>query len=139
MIPGMKRFLTMYALSFWLTGATALSIACFVAEPALAQRNAAFAGRWTGYFENSTGDKGDDSLTLEEDGDGNLHGMWSGNIPIEGRRTDERTAELHGRTDTRSYRIFLKAHGDELTLKYTARRLDSSGEYEGEAKFKRRR
>jgi len=135
----MKRFLTMYALSFWLTGAAALSVASFVTEPAFAERGAAFEGTWTGYFENSTGQRGDDSLTLEEDRDGHLHGMWSGNVPVEGTRTGETTAELHGRTDTRSYRIFLSAHGDELTLKYTARRLDSSGEYEGEARFTRRR
>ncbi len=133
----MKRFLTTYALSFWLTGAAALSIAFVFSQPAFAQRESAFAGKWNGYFENSTGQKGEDSIVLEENRDGDIHGMWSGNVRVEGRQTDERAAELHGRTDTREYRIYLKIHDDELSMKYTARRLDTSGEYEGEAKFKR--
>jgi hypothetical protein len=133
----MKRFITLSALSLWLTGAAAFSVACLSAGPAFAQRPAAFAGRWTGYWENSFGEKGEDSLDLNEDRDGNLSGVWSGNIRVSGRRVDDTTAELHGRTDTRAYRVFLTAHRDGLTLKYVARRLDSSGEYSGESRFTR--
>jgi len=127
------------ARSLLLTGAAALSVVCLFPGHAFAQHQAAFAGRWTGYWENSTGQRGDDTLELTEDADGHLTGTWTGNVLVSGRRTDDRTAELHGRTDTRSYRIVLTAHHDELILKYTARRLDSSGEYEGEAHFTRAR
>jgi hypothetical protein len=133
----MKRFIALSALSLCLTGAAALSVVCLFVGPAFGQHSASFAGRWTGYWQNSLGERGDDSLELKEDEDGNLRGMWSGNVRVSGRRTDDRTAELHGRTDTRAYRIFLTAHRDELTLKYVAQRLDSSGEYEGESRFTR--
>ena len=133
----MKRFIALSALSFIMTGATVLSVVCLSSGPALAQSAAAFAGRWTGYWQNSSGNRGEDSLVLSEDQDGHLTGTWTGNVPVSGRRTDDRTAELHGRTDTRAYHIYLTIHRDELTLKYTARRLDSSGEYEGEATFTR--
>ncbi|MGA2184495.1 MAG: hypothetical protein ABSH47_15845 [Bryobacteraceae bacterium] len=135
----MKRLITLSALSLWLTGAAALSVACLSAGSAFAQRSAAFAGKWTGYWENSLGERGDDSLNLDEDQDGNLSGMWTGNVRVSGRRIDDTTAELHGRTNTRAYRLFLTAHRDGLTLKYFARRLDSSGEYEGESRFTRLR
>jgi len=97
----------------------------------------AFAGKWTGYWQNDAGEKGEDSLELSEDQDGHLTGTWTGTVQVSGRRTDERTAELHGRTDTRAYRIVVTAHRDGLTLKYTARRLDSSGEYGGESRLTR--
>jgi hypothetical protein len=133
----MKRFLTLSALSFLLTGAAALSVVCLSAGPAFAQHSMAFAGKWTGYWQNDTGEKGEDSLELNEDQDGHLTGTWTGTVQVSGRRTDERTAELHGRTDTRAYRIVVTAHRDGLTLKYTARRLDSSGEYGGESRLTR--
>lgn len=135
----MKRFITLSALSLWLAGAAALSVVCLSAGLAFAQHPASFAGRWTGYWENSTGERGQDTLELNEDPDGHLTGTWTGTVPVSGRRTDERTAELHGRTDTRAYRIVVTAHGDGLTLRYTARRLDSSGEYEGESRLRRSR
>jgi hypothetical protein len=135
----MKRFITVYALSLWMTGAAALPVACLFAGSAFAQRPAAFAGRWTGVWENSLGERGDDSLELEEDSDGNLNGLWTGDVRVSGRRTDDTTAELHGRTNTRAYRIYLTAHRDGLTLKYFVRRLDSSGEYEGESRLTRLR
>jgi len=133
----MKRFITLSVLSLCLTGATAWSVACLSVGPAFGQHSASFAGRWSGFWQNSLGERGDDSLELKEDEDGNLHGMWSGNVRVSGRRIDDRTAELHGRTDTRAYRITLTAHRDEIVLKYVARRLDSSGEYEGESRFTR--
>ncbi len=135
----MKRLIAMSALSLLLTGAAALLVAFLSTGHAFAQHPATLAGRWTGYWQNSTGDRGDDSLELTEDADGHLSGIWTGNVPVSGRRTDDRTAELHGRTDTRAYRIVVTAHRDELVLKYTARRLDSSGEYEGESRLTRSR
>ena len=133
----MKRFIALSALSILLTGAAALSVVCLSTGRAFAQHPATFAGRWTGYWQNSTGQRGEDSLELAEDQDGHLTGTWTGTVPVSGRRTDDRTAELHGRTDTRAYRIVVTAHRDELTLNYTARRLDSSGEYEGESRLTR--
>ena len=79
----MKRFLTLSALSLWLTGAAAFSIACLSAGPVFAQRSASFAGRWTGYWENSLGEKGDDSLDLSEDRDGNLAGRIQRGVEIQ--------------------------------------------------------
>jgi hypothetical protein len=114
-----------------------LSVVCLSSGPVFAQSAAAFAGRWTGHWQNSSGQSGEDSLALSEDQDGHLTGTWTGSVAVSGRRTDDRTAELHGRTDTRAYRIYLTIHRDELTLKYTARRLDSSGEYEGESTLTR--
>ena len=135
----MKRFTGLCALSLWLTGAAALLVACLSAGTAFAQRSASLAGKWTGHYENSVGERGEDTLELTEDQNGNLSGTWSGNIQVSGRRTDDTTAELHGRTDTRTYRLVLTARRDGLTLKYFARRLDSRGEYEGESRFTRLR
>ncbi len=133
----MKRFMTVSAMSLCLAGAAALAVACLSVRPAFAQRSASFAGKWTGFFENSTGEKGRDTLELNEDADGRLSGTWSGNIEVSGRRSDDGTAELHGRTGKRAYRIVLAAHREGITMKYYARRLDSPGEYEGEARFTR--
>jgi len=133
----MKRFLTFSALSLWLSAAAAFSVVCLSPAPAFAQRSATFAGKWTGSWVNNTGEKGDDSLVLDEDRDGNLSGMWTGDVRVSGKRIDDTTAELHGRTDTRAYRIRLTAHRNGIVLKYTARRLDSSGEYEGESRLTR--
>jgi hypothetical protein len=108
-------------------------------HPTLAQAGSSFAGRWTGQYVNSVGDRGDDTLVLEEDRDGRLRGTWTGNIEVFGRRIDENTAELHGRTQTREYRITLRRHHDGLTLHYVARRLDAPGEYKGESHFTRDR
>ncbi|MGB7761170.1 MAG: hypothetical protein WBL61_15160 [Bryobacteraceae bacterium] len=135
----MKRFIALSALSFCLTGAAALSVVCLSAGPAFAQHSESFSGRWTGYWRNSTGERGEDSLELTEDQDGHLSGTWTGNVQVSGKRIDERTAELHGRTETRAYRIAVTAHRDGITLKYTARRLDSPGEYEGESRLTRPR
>ena len=133
----MKRFLTFSALSLWLSAVAAFSVVCLSPAPAFAQRSATFAGKWTGSWVNNTGEKGDDSLVLDEDRDGNLSGMWTGDVRVSGKRIDDTTAELHGRTGTRAYRINLTAHRDGLELRYTARRLDSSGEYEGESRLTR--
>ena len=86
----MKRFLTLSALSLWLTGAAAFSIACLSAGPVFAQRSASFAGRWTGYWENSLGERGDDSLDLSEDRDGNLSGVWTGDVQVAGEGSTTR-------------------------------------------------
>ncbi len=90
-----------------------------------------FAGRWVGYYTNSTGEKGSDSLVLSEGADGTLAGTWSGNIPIRGRRLNANTAEMHGRTATRAYQMTLTEGHGSMIIKYTATRLDSRGSYSG--------
>jgi hypothetical protein len=135
---GSKRIVTLLSLSLLLVCMAGLSAALFSPQSAFAQA-ASFAGTWTGHYENSTGQRGDDSLALSEDQDGNLSGVWTGNVQVSGRRTGDTTAELHGRTDTRAYHLYLTAEGDRLIGKYHARRLDSSGEYDGECRFHRAR
>jgi len=136
--PSRKRFILLFSLSLLLAGGAALSVACLFPVSTFAQA-ASFSGTWTGHFENSTGERGDDSLALSEDQNGNLSGVWTGNVQVSGRRTGDTTAELHGRTDTRAYRLELTIDGDRLIGKYHARRLDSSGEYDGECTFRRAR
>jgi hypothetical protein len=133
-----NRFIALLSLSLLLVCLASNSVALFSPQSALAQA-ASFSGTWTGHYENSTGDRGDDSLVLSEDQNGNLSGVWTGNVQVSGRRTGDTTAELHGRTDTRAYRLYLTAEGDRLIGKYHARRLDSSGEYDGECRFHRAR
>jgi hypothetical protein len=132
------RFIALLSLFLLLACVAGLSVALSSPQSAFAQA-ASFSGTWTGHFENSTGERGDDSLVLSEDQNGNLSGTWTGNVQVSGRRTGDTTAELHGRTGTRAYRLFLTAEGDRLTGKYHARRLDSRGEYDGECRFHRAR
>jgi hypothetical protein len=133
-----KRIVALLSTFLVLACVAGLSAALFSPPSAFAQA-ASFSGTWTGHYENSTGDRGDDSLVLSEDQNGNLTGTWTGNVQVSGRRTGDTTAELHGRTDTRAYRLYLTAEGDRLIGKYHARRLDSSGEYDGECRFHRAR
>jgi hypothetical protein len=100
------------------------------------QGSSPFAGKWNGSWVNSLGERGDDSLVLAEDASGNLSGLWSGDVPVTGRRTTASTAELRGRTSTRSYQITLTASGGTLTLRYVATRLNAPGSYEGQASFR---
>jgi hypothetical protein len=133
-----KRFIALFSLPLLLAGMAALSVTCLFPAPAFAQA-ASFSGTWTGHYENSLGERGDDSLVLSEDQNGNLSGVWTGDVQVSGKRTGDTTAVLHGRTDTRAYRLELTADGDRLIGKYHARRLDSPGEYDGECRFRRAR
>ena len=133
-----NRIVTLLSILLAMACMAGLSVALFSPQSAFAQA-ASFAGTWTGHYENSTGERGDDSLALSEDQNGNLSGTWTGNVQVSGRRTGDMTAELRGRTDTRAYHLYLTVEGDRLIGKYHARRLNSSGEYDGECRFHRTR
>ena len=97
-----------------------------------------FAGQWYGRWSNSVGESGDDSLVLKEDQSGNISGVWTGNVPVSGRRINGYTLELQGSTATRFYQMTVTAAGTEITMQYTATRLNSSGSYSGTARLFRR-
>ena len=94
-------------------------------------------GKWTGTWTNTVGESGSDSLTLQEDGSGNLSGIWSGKIEVRGRRLSADQIELSGASPTRAFSIRGEFRGGELRLRYTARRLDATGSYSGESRFQR--
>ena len=97
-----------------------------------------FAGQWYGRWSNNLGESGDDSLVLKEDQNGNLSGIWTNEVPVSGRRINGNTIELQGWTATRSYLMTVTATGNEITMQYTATRLNSSGSYRGTARLFRR-
>jgi len=86
-----------------------------------------------GIWENSTGQKGKDSLELTEDAEGNLSGTWSGDVKVSGKRIDAGNARLTGSTATRSYQFTATRENGTVSLKYVAKRLDSWGTYEGKS------
>lgn len=98
---------------------------------------ASFGGRWAGTWTNSVGESGPDTLTLREDASGNLSGVWSGYVEVHGRRLSPTSLELRGSTANRAFTIRGQLVGGELVLRYTARRLDGQGSYEGESRFQR--
>ncbi len=95
-----------------------------------------FSGSWSGNWVNSLGEKGTDSLVLEESGNGEIKGTWGGNIRVTGRRINETNITLQGQTQRRAYKVQGTIQGNELILRYTVDRLDSSGSYEGESIFR---
>ncbi len=99
--------------------------------PPPARVTGAFAGQWSGRWQNDQGESGEDSLVLTEEPNGSLRGTWSGNLPVTGRRIDNHTAMLSGRTATRSYTIDARVEDGVLTLSYSASRLDAGGSYTG--------
>jgi hypothetical protein len=97
-----------------------------------------FAGKWYGRWSNNLGESGDDSLVLKEDQNGNISGVWTNEVSVSGRRINGSTIELQGWTATRSYQMTVTATGNEITMQYTATRLNSSGSYRGTARLFRR-
>jgi hypothetical protein len=99
-----------------------------------------FAGEWNGTWSNSVGQKGPDSLILSEDAAGHIHGLWTGEVSVAGRRVNPTTAELHGETATRSYLLMATISGtQDMVLNYLAAPLDSTGSYQEVAHFSRTR
>jgi hypothetical protein len=99
---------------------------------------ALFAGDWKGSWYNSVGESGDDeSLTLTEDGKGNLSGTWWGTIRVTGRRRGQASFEMSGSTDRRSYRATGVLADGVLVINYTATRLDAEGSYTGVSRLRR--
>ncbi|MBA4417197.1 MAG: hypothetical protein C0392_04710 [Syntrophus sp. (in: bacteria)] len=94
-----------------------------------------FAGQWTGQWSNTLGERGDDSLVLTEDQNGNLNGIWTNEVTVSGRRINQNTIELQGQTTARSYQITATVNGDEMIMQYIATRLNGSGSYRGRARF----
>lgn len=97
-----------------------------------------FAGQWYGRWSNNLGESGDDSLVLKEDQNGNISGVWTNEVSVSGRRINGNTIELQGWTATRFYQMTVTATGNEITMQYTATRLNSSGSYRGTARLFRR-
>ena len=91
------------------------------------------SGNWTGYWQNSLNEKGKDSLVLNEDAEGNIKGVWSGEVNVAGKRVDASTAYLWAQTPGRSYRFTATVGQGALTLSYVAKRLDVGGSYEGKS------
>jgi tetratricopeptide (TPR) repeat protein len=115
-----------------------LSIAPLVPGTASSARpSSSVSGSWWGHWMNSLGEKGTESLVLEESGDGRISGTWSGKIRVSGRRVNATTIELRGQTPTRAYEITGTFQENALTFQYLARRLDTAGSYEGTSTFTR--
>lgn len=93
-------------------------------------------GTWKGPWSNSCGQSGNDSLDLTEDKNGNIEGLWTGEVKVQGRRLDANTAQLWAKTPTRDYQLTAKLNQGIVTLTYIAKRLDTSGTYEGKALLK---
>lgn len=94
-----------------------------------------FAGKWTGQWSNSLGERGDDSLVLTEDSNGKLSGVWTDEVAVSGKRINRNTIELQGQTAARSYQITATVIGNEMVMKYMATRLNSSGSYDGQSRL----
>lgn len=126
----------MYALR---SGLIALAILVLTHTAVSARDAKSFAGRWVGHWSNSLGERGDDSLVLREDADGNISGIWTNEVHVSGQRINRNTIELTGQTSARSYQITATIEGGVMTLKYIATRLDSDGSYQGRSTFTRSR
>jgi len=94
------------------------------------------AGMWKGPWQNNCGQSGQDSLDLSEDANGNIEGLWTGEVKVQGRRLDANTVQLWAKTSTRDYHLTAALNQGVVTLSYVAKRLDSSGTYEGKAMLK---
>jgi hypothetical protein len=97
------------------------------------------AGTWTGTWTNSLGERGNDSLVLEEKAGGVISGTWSGSVPVSGKRLTATTLELSGHTATRAYQMKATLEAGVMTLRYVARRLNAAGSYEGTSTLTRSR
>lgn len=102
----------------------------------LPQASRSLTGNWAGTWSNTVGETGPDQLSLQEDSSGNLSGTWSGNIAVRGRRLSANQIELSGANPTRAFTIRGEVRGQELILRYTARRLNAPGSYTGESRFR---
>jgi hypothetical protein len=85
----------------------------------------AATGTWSGRYANSTGERNDTSLQLDEADDGTMSGQWDG-VRLEGARIGGLVLSLAGNTPQRSYRLVVRMHGNLLLGSYTARRPDGS-------------
>ena len=99
---------------------------------------AAFEGRWVGHWQNSLGEQGRDSLTLDQSAFGELRGFWTGHGEVWGEKTSGRSAHLQGRDrEGTSYDITLRRDHNVIELHYYATRPDGST-YEGWSSLHRR-
>lgn len=109
----------------------------YLPQAASSKSRPSLTGAWSGTWSNTVGESGPDQLTLQEDSSGNLSGTWSGNIPVRGRWISAEQIELSGSNPTRAFTIHGEFRDGELVLRYTARRLNASGSYTGESRFRR--
>ena len=94
---------------------------------------AIISGSWVGQWTNSTGEIGSDSLIIQEDTNGNLQGIWSGTVTVEGRRTGTASFEMSGETANREYFAKVTLNNGDLLIDYTAWRLNTTGSYSGKS------
>src|SRR5688572_17343277 len=70
------------------------------------------AGKWTGNWTNSLGEKGKSTLDLSEDANGNLSGTWDG-VKVTGKRVNKNTIEMKGKNEKRSYQLTITVKDGE--------------------------
>jgi len=97
-----------------------------------------FDGEWTGTFKNSANETGKEMTRLKEDGQGNITGIWSFNVNVTGKRVDNNTCKLSGKTDTRSFQMTVAIDkGGEMTIDYAAMIIATGKTYSGQSKLSR--
>jgi hypothetical protein len=82
--------------------------------------------RWTGKYENSRGESGEEKLELQEEKGGRLKGLWTDagafRCELKGERLGRDALWLEGMTAAGvQYRVIGRLEGDELVLHFTAR------------------
>jgi hypothetical protein len=110
----------------------------FVIAPLFPANAGSFEGDWVGYWRNSLGETGSDSLWLVESRDGQLHGTWTGDTRVWGQQTGENSMHLNGQRNdgNRSYDIIAHMNNGEMELHYFATRPDGST-YDGSSRLHR--
>ncbi len=109
----------------------AVSILLFTLIQVSAQDAMPVTGSWAGTWKNNLGQTGTDTLILNEEAGGKVHGTWSGYVEVSGKRVNKNTIELQGSTATLSYQITAVVKEGKMTMKYLVARLDSAGAYDG--------
>jgi tetratricopeptide (TPR) repeat protein len=99
--------------------------------PSPNRRHIPIDGSWHGPWENSFGETGEDPLSVKEEADGTITGVWSGEIRIRGERVGNATFVFRGATQRRFYRAVGVVDGGKLLLHYSASRLNHGGMYFG--------
>lgn len=107
-----------------------------LATCASAQDPINIAGKWSGPWSNSLGEKGESSLKLGEDADGLIAGTWDG-VKVQGKRINRNTVELRGKNETRSYQLTCTVTDGRMQMRYVVTRLNMEGSYDGKATLTR--
>jgi pimeloyl-ACP methyl ester carboxylesterase len=95
-----------------------------------AKSRAEFQGTWSGNWENTLGDKGAETVILEESAEGLLSGTY-GDSKIKGERVGKHTFSFEALTASHRYRVVGRVEGKKLHLDYSANPLDGGRRYYG--------